>query len=75
MDNRSNATCPECGGSVTIIPSPCNFQMAVWCYLKTHDGRILNSRQDPHGVPPPRIPTPEMRDKDIAVKEAERNDS
>lgn len=73
MDNRYNATCPECGGSVTIVPSPFSFQFAVICSIRTHDGKLLNSAQHYGRVPPPRIPTPE--NKDIARAEREKEDA
>jgi len=66
IDNRYNATCPKCGGFVSIIPSVYSFRMSIWGTVRAHDGTVLNSKQFPQGIPPPRLPTPEERDSAAA---------
>ena len=46
MDDRHDASCPECDGPVRLRISLSSFRLAVPFTVCTHDGKILHRQPD-----------------------------
>ena len=64
MDNRYNPTCPQCRSPVRLLISLSDFRFEQPCTIRYSDGRIFDQKPRGGAIPPPRIPTPEMRDRE-----------
>lgn len=62
MDSRHSALCPRCNSSVQLLISLSDFRFAVPITLRTHEGKILDSKSDCGGIPPHRRPSVRERD-------------
>ena len=68
---RNNIVCPRCGSSARLLVSLSNFRMEEPATIRYADGRIFDQKPRGGAVAPPRLPTPEQRDKEIALQRKE----